>query len=107
PHLQLPAEPRHRPPREAERPTRAGDGERAQRLHRGTHRGRTAARARRRSVTLGEALRDAADELARAGVDSPRLDAELLFSHALGLSRLELYTRRDHEPELAGAQELV
>ncbi len=43
-------------------------------------------------MTLGEALRGAAAELERQGVDSPRLDAELLIAHALGLSRLELFT---------------
>jgi release factor glutamine methyltransferase len=46
-------------------------------------------------LTLGEALRDAADDLAGRGVDAPRLDAELLLAHALGLSRLELLTRHD------------
>ena len=44
------------------------------------------------------------------GVDSPRLDAELLLAHALGLSRLELYTQHDRpltEAERASARELV
>ena len=46
----------------------------------------------------------------RKGVDSPRLDAELLLSHALGLSRLELYTQHDRplsEAERSTARELV
>jgi len=46
-------------------------------------------------VTVGEVLRAAAEYLARKGVDSPRLDAERLLAHALGLSRLELYTQHD------------
>jgi release factor glutamine methyltransferase len=53
-------------------------------------------------VTLGEALRASADKLERAGVDSPRLDAELLSSKALGLSRLELYAQ--HERRLVDAE---
>jgi len=46
-------------------------------------------------VTLGEALRGTAADLERRGVDSPRLDAELLVAHALGVSRLDLYTHQD------------
>jgi len=34
----------------------------------------------------------ATEYLERKGVDSPRVDAELLLSQALGLSRIELYT---------------
>jgi release factor glutamine methyltransferase len=61
-------------------------------------------------VTLGEVLRASDEFLARKGVDSPRLDAELLLSNALGLSRLELYTQHDRplsEAERATARELV
>jgi release factor glutamine methyltransferase len=61
-------------------------------------------------VTLGEALRAGTDFLQRKGVDSPRLDAELLLAQALGLSRLELYTQHDRpltEGERAAARELV
>jgi release factor glutamine methyltransferase len=61
-------------------------------------------------VTLGEVLRASDAFLARKGVDSSRLDAELLLSHALGLSRLELYTQHDRplaDAELAAARELV
>jgi release factor glutamine methyltransferase len=47
-------------------------------------------------VTVGEALRVAEERLARAGVESPRVDAELLLVQALGVSRTELYT----SPEL-------
>jgi release factor glutamine methyltransferase len=61
-------------------------------------------------VTLAEVLRAATEFLQRKGVDSPRLDAELLLSHALGLSRLELYTQHDRpltDAERAAARELV
>jgi release factor glutamine methyltransferase len=61
-------------------------------------------------VSLGEVLAAAAEYLERKGVDSPRLDAELLLSHALGLSRLELYTQHDRpltEAERAAARALV
>ncbi len=48
PHLQLPAEPRHRPPREGQRAARAGARRRARRLHRGADRRRAAPRPRGR-----------------------------------------------------------
>jgi release factor glutamine methyltransferase len=46
-------------------------------------------------VTTAEALAAGAAYLGRKGVDSPRLDTELILAHALGLSRLELYTGFD------------
>jgi release factor glutamine methyltransferase len=46
-------------------------------------------------VTVAEALRAGTEFLERKGVDSPRLDAELLLGKAAGLSRLELYTQHD------------
>jgi release factor glutamine methyltransferase len=61
-------------------------------------------------VTLGEALRRATAELERRGVDSARLDAELIIAHALRLSRLDLYAQSDRElteDELAFGFELV
>jgi len=61
-------------------------------------------------VKLGEVLRAAAEYLERKGVGSPRLDAELLLAHALGLTRLELYTQHDRplsENERAAARALV
>jgi release factor glutamine methyltransferase len=61
-------------------------------------------------LTLGEVLKASDEFLARKGVDSPRLDAELLLSRALGLSRIELYTQHDRpltEAERATARELV
>jgi release factor glutamine methyltransferase len=61
-------------------------------------------------VTLAEVLRGATEYLERKGVDSPRVDAELLLSHALGLERIELYTQHDRpltEDERAQARVLV
>lgn len=45
--------------------------------------------------TMARLVPWAADYLAGKGVDSPRLDAELLISHVLGLKRIELYTQWD------------
>jgi release factor glutamine methyltransferase len=61
-------------------------------------------------VSLGEVLRAAADYLERKGVDSPRLDAELLLAHTLGLTRIELYTQHDRpltDEERAAARRLI
>jgi release factor glutamine methyltransferase len=61
-------------------------------------------------LTLGEVLRASTEYLERKGIDTPRLDAELLLGHALGLSRLELYTEHDRPlgtDELAAARALV
>ena len=61
-------------------------------------------------MTLAEVLRGAADYLAAKGVDTPRVDAEWLLAHALGLSRIELYTQHDRpltEAERAHARALV
>jgi release factor glutamine methyltransferase len=61
-------------------------------------------------VTLGEVLRAATEYLAGKGVDTPRLDAELLLAHALGLTRIELYTQHDRplsDDERAAARTLV
>ncbi|HEY3961538.1 MAG TPA: peptide chain release factor N(5)-glutamine methyltransferase [Gaiellaceae bacterium] len=55
-------------------------------------------------------LRSATDYLAEHGVPSPRVDAEWLLAHALGLSRIELYTQHDRpltDAERAEARELV
>jgi len=48
-------------------------------------------------VTVEEALRLAEQELAEAGVDTPRVDAEFLVAHVLGVSRTEMYAERDRE----------
>ena len=61
-------------------------------------------------MTLGEILRAAADYLAGRGIDTARVDAELLLARALGLTRIELYTQHDRpltEAERAAARELV
>jgi len=61
-------------------------------------------------LTLAEVLKGATDYLATRGVDSPRVDAELILARALGLSRIELYTQHDRpltEEERARARELV
>lgn len=59
---------------------------------------------------MGEVLRRSAAYLAERGSPSPRLDADLLLAHALGVERLELYTgpERPLTPaELDRARELV
>ena len=60
--------------------------------------------------TLAEVLRLSAEHLERHGSPTARLDAELLLGHALGLSRIELYTAFDRpltEAELAACRELI
>ena len=56
-------------------------------------------------MTAREALAAAERRLAAAGVDTPRVDAELLVSHALGVSRTQLYT--DLDRELDGVEQLL
>jgi len=51
--------------------------------------------------TVLDILRAATDYLAGRGVDSPRLDAELLTAQVLGLSRLDLYVQFDRPMEAA------
>lgn len=46
-------------------------------------------------MTLREALGEATAELERAGCPSPRVDAEHLLAHALGLTRTQLYLGLD------------
>jgi release factor glutamine methyltransferase len=51
-----------------------------------------------------------AERFARQGLASPRLDAEVLLGHALGMERIRLYMEHDKplaERELARARELV
>jgi release factor glutamine methyltransferase len=60
--------------------------------------------------TLHEVLRLSTGYLEQHGSPTPRLDAELLLGHALGLSRVEVYTQHDRplsEPELAAARGLL
>lgn len=48
--------------------------------------------------TIGRLLTWTTDFLRGKGVDSPRLDAEVLLAHARGCQRIELYTAFDEEP---------
>ena len=48
--------------------------------------------------TVGRLLTWTADYLKKSGSTSPRLDAEVLLSHARGCQRIELYTAFDEEP---------
>ena len=47
--------------------------------------------------TIQKLLNWTSEYLTNKGVDSPRLSAELLLSHALGLKRIELYTQFDQQ----------
>jgi release factor glutamine methyltransferase len=53
-------------------------------------------------VTVAEALAEAERRLAAAGVDTPRVDAELLVAHVLGLTRTQVYA--DRSRPLDGAE---
>lgn len=62
------------------------------------------------SRTVTELLAITADFFQKKGIESPRLDAELLLGKVLGLSRIQLYTHFDQplqEPELDEFRELV
>src|SRR5205085_7403241 len=52
---------------------------------------------RTRGMTVSEALRLGERQLADAGVDTPRVDAELLLAHVLGTSRSGVYARAERE----------
>jgi release factor glutamine methyltransferase len=61
-------------------------------------------------VTLGDVLKGATEYLAGRGIDTARVDAELLLARALGLARIELYTQHDRplsDAERTAARELV
>jgi release factor glutamine methyltransferase len=61
-------------------------------------------------LTIAEVLRRSAAYLSERGSPSPRLDADLLLAHALGVERLRLYTDSDRPltpPELARARDLL
>ena len=61
-------------------------------------------------MNLGDVLRGATEYLTKHGVESPRVDAELILARALGLKRIELYTQHDRpltEAERGQARELV
>jgi release factor glutamine methyltransferase len=57
-------------------------------------------------LNVREALREAERRLAEAGVDTPRVDAELLLAHALGTTRTGLYLEPEAEVD-AGWEELL
>jgi release factor glutamine methyltransferase len=50
-------------------------------------------------VIARDAIFEAEARLAAAGVDTPRVDAEILVAHALGVSRTQLYSDLDREVE--------
>ncbi len=55
-------------------------------------------------------LRWTADYFAGRGIDTPRIDAEVLLAHCLGLGRIDLYLRHDQpleKKELARFRQLV
>jgi release factor glutamine methyltransferase len=61
-------------------------------------------------LTIGEILRRSTAYLREKGSASPRLDADLLLAHALGVERLQLYTDSERPltpPELERARALV
>lgn len=61
-------------------------------------------------VTVLEVIQRSTEFLQRHGVDSPRLQIELLLAHVLKLPRLQLYLNHDRalaEPELAALRALV
>ena len=61
-------------------------------------------------MTVLEVLKLASDHLQKRAPHSPRLDAEVLLAHALGLRRLDLYLKFDRpltEAELAAYRALV
>jgi release factor glutamine methyltransferase len=61
-------------------------------------------------VTVLEIIKRSTEFLSRQGVDSPRLQSELLLAHVLGIPRLKLYLdfeRKLLESEIGGARELV
>jgi release factor glutamine methyltransferase len=53
-------------------------------------------------VKARDALREAEQRLAAAGIETPRVDAEWLVAHALGTTRGGVYARLDDEVELDG-----
>lgn len=60
--------------------------------------------------TIGELLRWATDDFRARGIESPRLDAELLLGHATGLTRIQLIVEAGKELEadaLARFRDLV
>jgi release factor glutamine methyltransferase len=61
----------------------------------------------RASATLSSVIADASAALARAGVGSPRVDAELLAAHVLGIPRARLLTASAGREQIAEIERLV
>ncbi len=62
------------------------------------------------AMTVREVIQRSTEFLQRHGVDSPRLQAELLLAHLLKLPRLQVYLNHDRvlaEPELTALRSLV
>jgi release factor glutamine methyltransferase len=57
-------------------------------------------------MNIIEAINSVESDLADAGIESARLDAEVIIAHALGTDRSELYLRRD-DPIEAGVLEAL
>src|SRR5215510_9010083 len=75
-----------------------------------SRRSEAAAVAAERSWTILDLLSEATAFLGARGIESPRVNAEVLLGHALALRRVELYARFDRpvDPrELASFRELV
>ncbi len=51
--------------------------------------------------TVGDVLRRATEHLAAKGSETPRVDAELLLAHVLGVARIDLYLQLDRPLEAA------
>src|SRR5580704_12928231 len=63
-----------------------------------------------RTWTIGEVLQWATDDFRARGLESPRLDAEVLLAFALGATRVQLVVDRERplaEGELTRLRELV
>src|SRR5271170_7423550 len=61
-------------------------------------------------LTVIEVIKKTSEFLASKGVESPRLNSELLVGHALGLPRMRLYIEFERpvgDAELAAIRELV
>lgn len=61
-------------------------------------------------MTVAEVVTASTEFLARKGVPSPRVDAEHVVAHALGITRLDVYLQYDRpltEEETAACRELV
>src|SRR5205823_2130733 len=110
PHLQLPPEPRDRPPHRVDpvqpRPDHPGgsgpaddgpDRPRSPRAARRDLMDRTMSQDTEDLWSVGRLLNWTTDFLKRKGSESPRLDAEVLLAHALQWERVQLYTHFEDE----------